>query len=75
MGFECQNPLVRKTKDTFELSVGVGTKGLGRGTFTHLKYGNDAIPKSACPEAELAFPSKEPGGPPVRIKTVLKERC
>lgn len=77
MGFESRTRWAfrKKTKDTIELAVGVGTPGVGKGTFTHLKYWNDAIPEKARPTAVLEFPSKVPGGPPVRLEVVLRERC
>lgn len=74
MGFEVQHPLVKKGADAYELSVGVGTQGLGTGSFVHLKYWNDAVPEKSQPSAVLEFPSG-PGKPPVRVETVLKERC
>lgn len=75
MGFEVQQPLVKKTKDTYELMVGVGTKGLGQGSFAHLKYWNDAIPEKARPTVVLEFPGKGTGSSPIKVETVLKERC
>ena len=75
MGFECQQPLVKKTDGTYELSVGVGTQGLGKGSFSHLKYWENAVPESVYPFAILEFPSKTPGGDPVRVEVVLKKRC
>jgi hypothetical protein len=53
--------------------VGVGTKGLGKGTFAHLVY--NVIPEDAHPKAVLEFPSPTPGGPPVRVEQVLGHRC
>jgi hypothetical protein len=77
MGFESryQHAFSRKGKGLYELAVGVGTRGLGKGAFTHLTYWNDGIPPDARPTAELEFPNLEPGGPPVKVKLVLKERC
>jgi hypothetical protein len=77
MGFESrfQHAFARKGPDTFELAVGVGTPGLGKGAFTHLTYWDDGIPKEVRPTAELEFPSPKPGGPPVKVTQVLKERC
>lgn len=75
MGFETDYALERKGDGEFELSVGVGTRGLGKGAFVHLGYANNAIPKDVFPTAVLEFPSKTPGGPPVRVKAVLKQRC
>ena len=76
MGFEVRQEwgVRRIDEKTFELKVGVGTPGLGKGSFVHLKY-YEAIPVSVQPTAELEFPNKHPGGPPIRIKQVLKERC
>jgi hypothetical protein len=77
MGFEvrAEYALERKRDGQFELSVGVGTKGVGCGTFVHLSYANGAIPEGVFPTAVLEFPSKTPGGPPVHVRAVLKHRC
>jgi hypothetical protein len=77
MGFETQAKwaLERKGEGQFELSVGVGTKGLGKGAFVHLSYFNDAIPNDVFPTAVLEFPSRQPGAPPVRVSAELRERC
>jgi hypothetical protein len=60
---------------SLDLQVGVGTSGLGKGAFTHLKYWNDAIPEKLQPTALLEFPNKVRGGPPVKMEFALKERC
>lgn len=77
MGFEtrAEYALKRTGDGVYELSVGVGTRGLGKGAFVHLSYAKDAIPTDVYPTAELEFPSKTPGGPPVRVRAVLKKRC
>jgi hypothetical protein len=77
MGFEsrAEYALERKGDGEFELSVGVGTKGLGKGAFVHLSYSGDAIPKDVFPTADLVYPSKTPGGPPVKVQAMLKQRC
>lgn len=75
MGFECHLPLIKKAKDTYELNVGVGTRGLGKRSFGHLKYWNDAVPADAYPTAVLEFPNKVAGAPPVQVEVVLKQRC
>jgi hypothetical protein len=77
MGFEvpAEYALEPKGGGKFELKVGVGTKGLGKGAFVHLSYAKDAIPKDVYPTAVLDFPNKAPGGPPVRVRAVLKQRC
>ncbi|MFO0926367.1 MAG: hypothetical protein U0736_04920 [Gemmataceae bacterium] len=73
MGFEVRHPLEKKSNGRFELSVGVGTRGLGAGSFAHLCY--NVVPKDVYPKAVLEFPNKERGGPPVRVEMTLKERC
>lgn len=75
MGFETlwEWAWEKKGKDTYELYVGIGTKGLGKGAFVHLKY--DLVPKDVYPTAELEFPSRNPKDPPVRVPIVLKKRC
>jgi len=77
MGFEvpAASALERKGDGVYELSVGVGTPGVGKGSFVHLSYAKGAIPEGVFPVAELEFPNKAPGGPPVRLRTVLKQRC
>jgi hypothetical protein len=77
MGFEsrAEHALARKGDGEYELSVGVGTKGLGKGAFVHLCYTKNAIPTDVCPTAELEFPNKNPGDPPVRVRAVLRKRC
>ncbi|SRR5579883_25789 len=75
MGFECHLPLIKKAKDTYELNVGVGTKGVGKGSFAHLQYEFGGVPEGMQPAAVLEFPNKVAGGPPLRIETFLKQRC
>ncbi|MDB4766089.1 hypothetical protein OAG71_00230 [bacterium] len=57
----------------YEVNVGVGTPGLGKGSFMHLKY--DAIPIELYPDVELEFPPKQKGSLPVVVKSKLRERC
>ena len=61
--------------DKFEINVGVGTPGLGAGTFMHLKYWRGAIPKSVYPEVEVHFPPAEQGSPAVVARGKLTRRC
>jgi hypothetical protein len=77
MGFEvrAKNAFTQKTADTFELNVGVGTKGISKGSFVHLKYWNGAIPDQLQPTARLEFSNGIPGGPPVRLEVTLRHRC
>ena len=77
MGFEsrAEHAFERKGDTEFEVNVGVGTKGLGKGSFVHLCYSKGAIPADVYPTAELELPPKEPGGKPVKVRAVLKKRC
>lgn len=56
------------------LQIGIGTPGVGAGSFTFLLY-PDTIPNDAYPVADIAFPPSTPGGEPVRERFVLKDRC
>src|SRR5262245_8045244 len=57
-----------------ELQIGVGTFGIGGGTFSFVMY-PDTIPATAYPVADIRFPGKEKGGEPIQRKYTLKERC
>jgi hypothetical protein len=72
MGFEIRDPLVRE-KDGFKLSACVGTPGSCDGAWVHLLY--TTIPRNPSPHVTLEFPPEKPGGPAVRAKFALKERC
>jgi hypothetical protein len=56
------------------LQVGVGSRGVGAGTFSWVLY-KDTIPADAYPEAEVTFPPGAAGAEPVRRKYTLKQRC
>jgi hypothetical protein len=56
------------------LQIGVGTQGLGPGTFSFVLY-PDTIPKEAYPVAQIAFPPKSPEGKSIKREFTLKERC
>jgi hypothetical protein len=60
--------------DQTELQIGVGTQGVGPGTFAFVTYPN-TIPADAYPVAEITFPAKSPGQEPIKRKFTLKERC
>src|SRR5262249_36783717 len=55
------------------LQVGVGTRGVGPGTFTWTLY-KDTIPSDVYPVAEVTFPAAA-GAKPITRKYTLKERC
>jgi hypothetical protein len=56
------------------LQVGIGTRGVGPGTFTWVEYPN-TIPADAYPEAVVTFPPRKSGEKPLTRKYTLKERC
>jgi hypothetical protein len=57
-----------------ELQIGVGTQGIGPGTFSFVLYPN-TIPEDVYPVADITFPTKAPGEKPIRQKYTLKQRC
>ena len=57
-----------------DLTLGVGTPGLGAGTTAFIGY-DRLIPEKVFPTVETTFPSKHPGKPPVRELYELKARC
>lgn len=71
MGFETPRCLEKKKDKEYELKTGIGTPGLGNGTFAHLKY--DVVPKGVHPEAILEFPGRS--GKPVKVRVALNQRC
>lgn len=77
MGFEVSSSsAVERTENgRFEVSAGVGTYGLGKGSFMHLKYWHDAMPEHLFPQAELEFPAEDKSKPNVVAKMKLSERC
>jgi hypothetical protein len=57
-----------------QLQIGVGTQGIGPGTFSFVLY-PDTIPNDAYPVADISFPPKSDGGKPILRNYTLKERC
>ncbi len=56
------------------LQIGVGTQGIGPGTFTFVLY-PDTIPNTVYPDADITFPAKSSGDKPIQKKYTLKQRC
>ncbi len=56
------------------LQIGVGTPGVGPGTFSFVLYPG-LIPNSAYPAAEIVFPPRSPGETPPKERFTLKSRC
>lgn len=60
----------RKSK----LQIGVGTPGVGPGTFAFVLY-NNTIPAEAYPVADITFPPKSPAVKPASKQDTLTDRC
>jgi hypothetical protein len=56
-----------------EIYAMVGTPGLGKGTFASLMH--ETVPADVHPVAEFEFPNRKPGGPVVKLKVLIKDRC
>jgi hypothetical protein len=57
-----------------ELQIGVGTTGVGPGTFAFVLY-KDTIPETSWPRADILFPGGRKGDEPIKRSFTLKERC
>jgi hypothetical protein len=71
--FYAERPTLRLGRAN-DLVLVVGTPGRGPGTFAMLAY-EDTVPAGAAPKAVVTFPSAREGGPPLRERYELKERC
>jgi hypothetical protein len=60
----------RGTKPS-RLYFALGTAGLGKGTFAYTTSYKPDIPEKARPLAEIAFPNKAPGAPPIIVTVDL----
>jgi len=56
------------------LQIGIGTQGIGPGTFAFVLYPN-TIPNDAYPRADITFPAGPSGDKPVQLNLELKQRC
>jgi hypothetical protein len=56
------------------LQLGVGTPGVGPGTFAFVRYPN-TIPNDAYPKGEFTFPRKSSGDEALVATVVFKKRC
>jgi hypothetical protein len=64
---------LRRGKHPENLTVYVGTPGLGPGTFVTMCH--DLVPDDAFPAVQIQFLPKQPGDPILTKTYVLKERC
>jgi len=56
------------------LQLGVGTPGVGPGTFAFVQY-PETIPSDAYPVGKFTFPAADGGGPPLKQTVTFKKRC
>ncbi len=66
-----QRIVIGKPRD---LQIGVGTQGIGPGTFSFVLYPG-LIPNDAYPVADITFPAKSPGQTAPQARVVMKRRC
>ena len=72
MGFEVRRPLTQSSTD-WSLNAGVGTYGIGDGSFVYQFYGT--IPKDVHPTATIEWSALNEGEPAKVSKLILKDRC
>ena len=70
--FYSQEDLVVGRQNDFVLSI--GTPGVGPGTTAFVAY-EGLVPEGLNPIAEVIFPAKVSGDPPIKSLYELKERC
>jgi hypothetical protein len=68
------DPLRLTPERESDVVLGVGSPGVGPGTFTWIDYEN-VIPADKYPTADIVYPPKKPGDPPLREHYELKQRC
>ncbi|HZU35941.1 MAG TPA: hypothetical protein VFA18_08535 [Gemmataceae bacterium] len=71
--FFMERPTLRAGR-TSELTLVVGSPGVGAGTFATLAY-EGTIPEEAKPTAEVRYQPSKPGEPPPRSLFEITERC
>jgi hypothetical protein len=59
--------------EEFNLQAEVGTSASGPGSFVYMM--NDTFPKDLHPVAEIEWPHREAGKPPLKMSVTLKQRC
>ncbi|MCI0652469.1 MAG: hypothetical protein L0Z55_11375 [Planctomycetes bacterium] len=64
--------LYRRPEST-KMFVGLGTAGLGPGTFVNA--GHELVPQGLQPAVTVEFPPRSQGEPPIAMTFVLEERC
>jgi hypothetical protein len=59
--------------EEFNLQAEVGTIGSGPASFAFMF--NDTFPNDLHPVAEIQWPHREPGKPPIKTSVTLNQRC
>jgi hypothetical protein len=59
--------------EKFNLQGEIGSIGIGPGSFVFML--NDAFPKALHPLAEIQWPHREAGQPPIKMSVTLDQRC
>ena len=73
ISFCLERPTLRVGRSS-ELTLVVGSPGIGAGTFAMLAY-EGTVPESARPTAEIRYQPAKPGDRPPRDLFEIKERC
>ncbi len=66
-------PSLTKGAEDQELTIQIGTPGLGEGSWCAQGY--EQVPEDCKPLLEVAFPAAKAGDPPVVLKFTLDDRC
>jgi hypothetical protein len=66
-------PEWQRDDPTLDVRCWIGTWGVGRGAFAALEH--ERVPANVHPVAEIEYPNRTRGAPPIRAKYVLKQRC
>ena len=72
-GCEGPVPVLHASEEGQEITLQIGTQGLGAGTWAPLGYG--LVPDTVKPVLEIAFPPAQAGGAPIVEKFTLDDRC
>lgn len=67
-------PVTLTTGRSTDLTLAVGTPGVGPGSTAYVNY-DGVVPEKAYPKVEITYPPIRPGEPPLKELYELKERC
>lgn len=72
-GCDGKRPVLTKGAEGEELTIQIGTLGIGEGSWSSIGY--EQVPEDCKPVLEVAFPPAKAGGAPVVMKFTLDDRC